>query len=178
MKIMIASDIHGSTYYAGEMLKRFAYEKAEKLVLLGDLYYTNFETYNEDENDEMTLHGMLNAYAEKILAIRGNCDSSMDEMISNFPFVEIEYMYIGDKKICFTHGNKYNITNPPPNFGDALIYGHLHEGFIIKEDGKVFANAGSVACPRHGSTNSYLIIEDDKIELKDIDGNIIKQEKL
>mgnify|MGYP003306604119 CR=1 FL=1 len=73
-----------------------------------------------------------------------------------------------------THGHKYNIGNVPPNFGDMLIYGHLHQGFIIKEDGKIFANPGSISCPRNGSEHSYLILTEEKITLKDIDGNIVK----
>jgi len=177
MKVMVASDIHGSTYYAAKMLDRFYKEKADKLVLLGDLYRTNFQTMDEDNESTMTLPQMLNTVIDKLLVIRGNCDSSMDEMVSSFPFYDIEYMEIGDNKVCFTHGNKYNITNVPPNFGDILIYGHLHTGFIIKEDGKIFANPGSVSCPRNGSERSYIVLTENEIILKDIEGNIIDEKK-
>lgn len=178
MKIMIASDIHGSKYYAGEMLKKFYEEKADKLVLLGDLYSSSFRTFDEDDYDiKMSLPEMLSTVRDKLLVIKGNCDSSMDEMLSPFPMLDIAKMEIGDNVICFTHGHKYNINNVPPNFGDMLIYGHLHEGFIIKETGKIFANPGSIACPRNGSAHSYLILTEEKIILKDIEGNIIIEKK-
>lgn len=176
MKIMVASDIHGSKYYAGEMLKIFHEEKAEKLVLLGDLYSSSFRTFDEDNDDiKMSLQEMLSTVIDKLLVIKGNCDSSMDEMLSPFPMLDIAKMEIGDNVITFTHGHKYNINNVPPNFGDMLIYGHLHQGFIIKEDGKIFANPGSIACPRNSSAHSYLILTEEKITLKDIEGNSIAE---
>ena len=176
MKIMIASDIHGSKYYAGEMLNRFYLEKAEKLVLLGDLYSSSFRNFDEDDNEiKMSLPEMLSTVRDRLLVIKGNCDSSMDEMLSPFPMLDIATLEVGNNTVCFTHGHKYNIGNVPPNFGDILVYGHLHQGFIIKEDGKVFANPGSVSCPRNGSEHSYLILTEETITLKDIEGNIIKE---
>lgn len=178
MKIMVASDIHGSTFYGGMMLDRFYKENADKLVLLGDLYAPNFDTYDEEDDSTMTLPEMLNTVSNKLIVIKGNCDSSMDEMVSNFPFYDIKYLEIGDKKVCFTHGNKYNISNVPPDFGDILIYGHLHTGFIIKEGGKIFANPGSVACPRNRTPRSYIVLTETEITLKEIDGQVIDEKKL
>ena len=39
MKLMIASDIHGSAYYCEKMIEAYKREKADKLLLLGDLLY-------------------------------------------------------------------------------------------------------------------------------------------
>jgi putative phosphoesterase len=178
MKVMIASDIHGSKYYAGEMLKIFHEEKADKLVLLGDLYSSSFKYFDEeDDNIKISLPEMLSTVRDRLLVIKGNCDSSIDEMLSPFPMLDIATMEVGYNKVCFTHGHKYNITNVPPNFGDILIYGHLHQGFIIKEDGRIFANPGSIACPRNGSEHSYLILTEGEIILKNLAGEIIDSRK-
>ena len=179
MKIMIASDIHGSKYYAGEMLSIFHKEKADKLVLLGDLYSSSFRTFDEDDEEiKMSLPEMLGTVRDRLLVIKGNCDSSMDEMLTPFPMLDIATIEVGDNTICFTHGHKYNISNVPPNFGDILIYGHLHQGFIIKEEGKIYANPGSISCPRNGSAHSYLILTEEKIILKDIEGNVLEEKNV
>ena len=39
MKWMIASDIHGSAYYCRELLEAYDKEKADRLLLLGDILY-------------------------------------------------------------------------------------------------------------------------------------------
>ena len=39
MKLMIASDIHGSYLYCNELMKRYEAEKPDRLVLLGDILY-------------------------------------------------------------------------------------------------------------------------------------------
>lgn len=178
MKIMVASDIHGSKFYCGKMIDRFYKEKAEKLVLLGDLYSSNFRNYEEDDEIKMTVYDMLNTISDKLLVVRGNCDNKIDEMLSNFLFLDITKLEVGDNTVSFTHGHKYNIGNVPPNFGDILIYGHLHQGFIIKEDGKIFANPGSVTCPRNGSEHSYIILDENEIVLKNLDGEIIETKKI
>jgi len=39
MKLLIASDIHGSALYTRQLLDAFALEGADRLVLLGDILY-------------------------------------------------------------------------------------------------------------------------------------------
>ena len=80
-------------------------------------------------------------------------------------------------KFLFTHGHKYNINNIPDNV-DVLIYGHLHTGFIKEKDGVIYVNSGSISLPKNDTKNSYLIIDENKIILKDIDGNTIDEKVL
>ena len=87
---------------------------------------------------------------------------------------EYNPMEVG-KTFIFTHGHKYNITNYPNEHFDFLVYGHLHTGFIQKSDGKVFVNAGSISLPKDGTENSYVIIENGRVYLKNVDGEIIKE---
>ncbi len=39
MKLMIASDIHGSAYYCRKMTEAYQREEADRLLLLGDILY-------------------------------------------------------------------------------------------------------------------------------------------
>ena len=80
---------------------------------------------------------------------------------------------INGKKFFFTHGHRYNIDNIPENV-DVLIYGHLHTGFIKEKDGILCINSGSISLPKNNTQNSYLIIDESRIYLKDVNGNIIE----
>ena len=174
MKYLVASDIHGSLHYASELEKRIEAEKPDKLILLGDLYYHGPRNSLADKYSLNDVSEILNKYKDIILCTKGNCDAEVDEYISDFPMEEYIRFAISDKIFFFTHGHRYNKENPPLNY-DVLVYGHFHTGFIIKENGKIYANPGSTSIPRGGTTNSYMIITDSEIILKDIEGNELKK---
>ncbi len=173
MKILIASDLHGSAYYTKRLLERFCQEKAELLILLGDIYNHGPRNPLPSEYDTMEVSRRLNGMKEKLLVIKGNCDSAVDTMISEFDFIEDACIISGNKKIFCTHGHVYNKDNPPKTYYDAVIYGHFHTGFIEKKQKTVYANTGSVSLPKKETAHSYLILEDAFLTLKDIDGKII-----
>ena len=54
------------------------------------------------------------------------------------------------------------------------MFGHTHVGTIEKVGNRIIANPGSISKPRGGTKKSYLIIDDEKIELKELNGEIIK----
>ena len=115
MKVLIISDIHGSSFYSKKIKELNQKENPDKIILLGDLYY---------------------------------------------------------------HGHKYNINNLPEEYFDIMFYGHFHTGFIEKENGRIYANPGSISLPKNNSQHSYLIFQDKELILKDIDGNIIQKTNL
>ena len=137
MKILIISDIHGSSYYAERIKEIEEKENPDQIILLGDLYYHGPRNDLSQEYAPMKVAEILNGLKDKLLVVKGNCDAEVDEMISEFKFEDHILEEINGRKVYFTHGHKYNISNVPPNFGDMLIYGHLHQGFIIKEEGKI-----------------------------------------
>ena len=173
MKLLIISDIHGSAFFAEKIEKIINAESPDKLVLLGDLYYHGPRNPLPEDYNPMKVSQILNTYKDKIIAIKGNCDAEVDEMISEFKFNENTEVEISNKKIFFTHGHKNNIDMWPATDFDIMIYGHFHMGFIHEEKNKIFANPGSISLPKNNTKNSYMILEDNKITLKDIDGNII-----
>ena len=109
------------------------------------------------------------------MAVRGNCDAEVDQMISEFNIEENIRLEIDGKEFFFTHGHKYNIDFWPNEEFDVLMYGHFHTGFITAKDGKLFASPGSITCPKNNTKNSYLMIDNSSIVLKDIDGNVIDE---
>ena len=77
---------------------------------------------------------------------------------------------------CF--GHIYNKENIPSKKIDIMFYGHYHTGFIEEENGIIFANPGSISLPKNNTQHSYIIFDENKIILKDVEGNIIKEKML
>lgn len=178
MKYFVVSDIHGSRYYAEKIEEIIKKEKPDKIILLGDLYYHGPRNSIPDQYEPQKVARILNSFKDEILAVRGNCDAEVDQMISEFKIDENLRLKIGDKKFFFTHGHKYNIDFWPNEEFDVLVYGHFHTGFIKEKEGKIFANSGSITLPKNNTPNSYLIIDENNIVLKDIDGNVIDRKQL
>ena len=168
MKFLIASDLHGSGFYAKKLIEAFEREKADKLILLGDIYNHGPRNPLPKEYAPMQVAEILNAVKEKLIVIRGNCDSKVDDMISEFSFVEDAVIVSGDKTIFLTHGHVFNKDNMPKTKFDAVIYGHFHVGFIEEKEGVIIANTGSLSLPKNGSPNSYIILEQGQLNLKNI----------
>ena len=178
MKIVIASDIHGSSYYAQKLKEIFIREQGQLLVLLGDIYNHGPRNPFPKDYAPMQVAEVLNSLKDRLLVIKGNCDSEVDTLISEFDFSEFSQIFADGLKITLTHGHKFNKDNMPTNAGDVMCYGHFHTGFIDKVGDTVVANAGSLSLPKDGTAHSYLTIQDNIITLKDVDGNIIDSKKI
>ena len=172
MKYLVVSDIHGSSYYANKINEIYKKENVDKIILLGDLYYHGPRNPLTREYNPMLVSKIFNNLKDRILCIKGNCDAEVDEMISEFEFQESITIDINGLKFFFTHGHKYNIDNIPEGI-NVLVYGHFHTGFIKEKDGVICVNSGSISLPKDNTKNSYLIINDNEIILKDVDGEII-----
>ena len=177
MRVVIASDIHGSLYYTEKLKEIVEKENPEKIILLGDLYYHGPRNELTQEYSPMKVSEILNEMKDKLLVVKGNCDAEVDEMISKFKFEDHILLELNGKKFYFTHGHKYNIENIPYDDFDIMIYGHIHQGFIEKKGNFIFANPGSISLPKGMSTHSYILLDENKIILKDIDGKIINEYK-
>ena len=105
MKLMIASDIHGTAYWCKKMLEAFEQNGAEKLILLGDILYHGPRNDLPEEYAPKQVIAMLNPLKDKLLCVRGNCDTEVDQMVLDFP-VMAEYAYIccDGLRIFATHG--------------------------------------------------------------------------
>lgn len=174
MKIMVASDIHGSAYYCKKMLEAFESEEADKLLLLGDILYHGPRNDLPKEYAPKEVINMLNNIKDKILCVRGNCDTEVDQMVLEFPILaDYCIMYVGGRMIYVTHGHVYNKKSlPPMQSGDILLHGHTHVPACEKIEGTeiMYLNPGSVSIPKEKSEHGYMVIEDENIVWKNLDG--------
>ena len=172
MKLLIASDIHGSAYWCEQLLSAFERENADRLILLGDLLYHGPRNDFPAEYAPKKVFAMLNAMKDKITAIRGNCDSEVDQMVLEFPCLA-DYALIDDngRTLFLTHGHLFNADNPPLlKAGDLLLNGHFHSPSYKKlEQGAIYANCGSVALPKDGTPHSYLVYENGELIFNDLE---------
>lgn len=172
MKYLIASDIHGSAAWCRRLLAAFTNEGADKLVLLGDILYHGPRNDFPDEYAPKEVFAMLNAVKDKILCVRGNCDSEVDQMVLEFPILaDYALLSHGEKTLFLTHGHLFNDQNPPLlKAGDVLFNGHFHlPCHKTMEKGATYANCGSVSLPKEGFPHSYILLDNDTLYWKDLE---------
>ena len=180
MKLMIASDIHGSAYWCKKMLEAFEQNGAEKLILLGDILYHGPRNDLPKEYAPKEVIAMLNEMKNEIYAVRGNCEAEVDQMVLKFPIMA-DYCIImdGERTIYASHGHIYNENNLPPlKNGDIFIHGHTHVLRAEKRETYTILNPGSVSIPKEGNPPTYAIFEDGVFTIKDFEGNIVKSIEL
>lgn len=170
MKIMFASDIHGSAYYAEKLIEAYMSSGAERLVLLGDLLYHGPRNDLPREYAPKRVIEILNSMKEDILCVRGNCDTEVDQMVLDFPIMADYAVLMPDgKTIYLSHGHIYNPLNPPKlKKGDILMNGHTHIRAFEEYDGFTYINPGSVSIPKDGKGNSCMIYENEKFEFMNL----------
>ncbi len=161
MKLLIASDIHGSAYWCRKLLEAFMQSGAERMLLLGDILYHGPRNELPDEYDPKAVIAMLNPLKDKLLCVRGNCDTDVDQMVLDFPIMaEYAYIVIDELRIFAAHGHKFNCDNLPAlSKGDILLHGHTHIPANEEHGDYTYINPGSVSIPKEGSAHSYIILE-------------------
>jgi len=178
-KYLILSDIHGSLPALHKALDLFRREQCDELCILGDILNYGPRNGIPDGIDAMGIASELNALADKILAIRGNCDSEVDQMLLDFPIMQ-DYMLLVDegKRLFLTHGHIYNEGKLPKGHFDALFYGHTHLCGLTKNNGMAVCNTGSVTFPKGGNPPTLSIYEAGVIRLLSLDGALIKEMRI
>ena len=124
---------------------------------------------------------MLNAIKDKVLCVRGNCDTEVDQMVLDFPILaDYCILPVGDRLIYATHGHNHNLQSLPPlQPGDILLHGHTHiPAWEAFGDSNLYLNPGSVSIPKAGSANSYMILEGNMCYWKSLDGETYHSEVL
>ena len=176
MKFMIASDIHGSAFWCRKMLEAFEQERADRLLLLGDILYHGPRNDLPEEYAPKEVLSMLNARKDRLFCVRGNCDTEVDQMVLEFP-VMAEYCLLneGEHLIFATHGHQFNLSSPPPlRQGDILLHGHTHIPACEQGEKMLYINPGSVSIPKENSPHSYMVLENGMFVWKEIGGKEYK----
>ena len=183
MKLFIASDIHGSAYYCKKLIDAFHKEKADRILLLGDILYHGPRNDLPRDYAPKEVISMLNPLSDRIICVRGNCDGEVDDMVLDFP-VLAEYAIISDcslgANIIFaTHGHHFNASKLPKlKTGDVLLHGHTHIPTFETVDGIFVVNPGSVSIPKENSAHSYIVFENSEFVRKSLNGEILAINKV
>lgn len=173
MKILIASDLHGSIYYVDKLIARIQVEKPDKIIMLGDILYHGPRNDLPSEYSPKRVISALTPYSDKIIAVRGNCDAEVDLMVLPFE-VKSRYEFVaGGHKVYATHGHHFNENNLPKSLkkGDILLTGHTHV-VANKQVGDIrYLNPGSISIPKQDTPRGYIILEGEVFEFCDLDGD-------
>ncbi len=178
MKYLIASDLHGSAEHVGKLMEAWERERADSMILLGDILYHGPRNALPEDYDTKRVMDMLNPLAYKITAVRGNCDAEVDQMVLEFPLVAHSMSLIVDgRRFFLTHGHLYNPIEPPAlDPGDVMLSGHTHVPACFQSpEGVWFLNPGSVSIPKNASPHSYMTYDKGLFLWKTLEGEVYRE---
>lgn len=180
MKLFFLSDIHGSIAALNRALAAFETERADYIVSLGDLLYHGPRNPLPEEYNPKEVAATLNGLKDKIITVRGNCDSEVDQMLIEFPILADYTIVLHEgKRIFVTHGHHLSMDNLPALAkGEVFIQGHTHIPVAEKRGDIYVLNPGSVALPKENYPASYGVLEGTAFAVKDFAGNVLKQVQL
>ena len=176
MKLLICSDIHGDLDSMQKIMKAYKDENADKILILGDLLYHGPRNDLPKTYAPKEVIKILNENKNLILAVRGNCDSEVDQMVLDFPILaDYALLELDGLTVFATHGHHHNTLTPPPlKHNDILLHGHTH---ILKceefGNGNFYINPGSAALPKEENSRTYMIYENRTFTIKTFNGEIV-----
>lgn len=177
MKYLIASDLHGSGYYADRLWEAYDREQADRLIFLGDMLYHGPRNELPREYDPKKVTALMNARKKELLCVRGNCEAEVDQMVLEFP-VMADYAILpvartkgaGEALMFITHGHLFNEEQLPMlQKGDILLHGHTHLQVCREHEDYVYMNPGSLSLPKEGSRHGYMTLENGHFLWKDVE---------
>ena len=163
MKLVIASDIHGSAFWCRKLLDVIAAEQPDRILLLGDLLYHGPRNDLPKEYAPKQVIPMLSDLKEKIIAVRGNCEAEVDQMVLPFPcLADFSQLYVDGKLFYLTHGHHHNPDSLPPlPEGTVFLSGHTHVKIDEVHNDIRCLNPGSVSIPKDGSHSCLIYADGD-----------------
>lgn len=178
MKILFISDIHGIKTNLPKIKARFEELECDKLVVLGDLYYIGPRNTMIEGYDINYVREFLESFKDKLICIKGNCDSEVDKMVSTFPIVsELGLISTINEDLYLTHGHIYNESNWTKT-SSYLIYGHLHVPFIKEIETNTYINPGSISLPKSEEGPTYLYYNEEEFIIYDMNDKIIYKKSI
>ncbi len=177
MKFLIATDLHGSLFYTNKVIEAYKLHQADQLLLLGDLLNHGPRNPLPLEYNPSACATLLNEYKNDIIAVRGNCDSEVDQLLFAFDMLDSNTsVYLNKRRIFLTHGHNYNHENIPnlkPN--DLLIFGHTHLRLFDKVNDIYVFNPGSITLPKTlDKLHTYAILEANQISVYNDNHEVIE----
>ncbi len=176
MKLLVASDLHGSAFYTQKLIERIRAEAPERVVLLGDLLYHGPRNDLPAGYAPKEVIALLSALSPAPLCVRGNCEAEVDQMVLPFPVLaEYAVLFWEGRTVFCTHGHR---EPPPLQAGDILLCGHTHVPKAEMRDSYLYLNCGSLSLPKENSPHSYMLLENGRAVWKDQDGGTFMEREL
>ena len=175
MKYLIVSDIHGSLPTLEQVLSFYKDNQCDMLLILGDILNYGPRNRVPEGLNPKEIAERLNAMNDQIIAVRGNCESEVDQMLLDFPVLS-DYALVVDNgiKLFLTHGHIYNEEKLPKGKYDCFFYGHTHLWKLEQHDKCVICNTGSITFPKGGNVPTFAVYENKTITIHQLDGTPLK----
>ena len=170
MKYLIVSDIHGSSESAKIISDVFYREHCDMILCLGDILYHGPRNDLPLNYCPKEVIKILNELKDKIIAVKGNCEAEVDQMVLSFTIHDSYDMVIDNKKYHLEHGHHLDLYK---GNDDVVLYGHTHIPDNTVKNNTLFYNPGSITIPKNNTKRSYAILENNVINLYDINGVLI-----
>lgn len=174
MRLLIASDIHGAADWCERLLRAIDEQQPDRVVLLGDLLYHGPRNDLPGDYAPKRVISMLNSLADDVIAVRGNCEAEVDQMVLEFPVLaDYAILWAGERMIFATHGHHHNKNAMPPlQPGDILLHGHTHIPAWEPVGENLYLNPGSVSIPKEGSERGYMTFDGKTFLWKNLSGQV------
>ena len=174
MNLMFISDIHGSEYWLDQALKVYKEGDFDRLIILGDLLYHGPRNPLPQGYNPQNVLVKLNALKEDIIAIQGNCDSEVDQMVLEFPILNKEcHLLLDNQDFYLCHGHHLDEAQLPNiRQGTIICHGHTHIPRIDTVDSYTLFNPGSITLPKMSTPHSYGTYIDGELRVMDLEGHL------
>ena len=174
MRLLVASDLHGSPEAAAFLRRRCEELLPDMLVLLGDYLYHGPRNPLPSSYGPPSVVSVFADFDAPIVAVRGNCDAEVDQMLLNFDILrDCATLFLGGRRITATHGHLFPLDPPPHSFpGDIYLFGHIHIPVIRQENGITLLNPGSITLPKENSPHTYALLDEHGFTIMTIDHEV------
>lgn len=177
MKYLLVSDIHGCLPALEQVLGFYEREHYDMLCILGDILNYGPRNRIPEGIDPKGIVERLNGMKDQIVAIRGNCDAEVDQMLLQFPMMA-DYALVVDngRRMFLTHGHVYNEENRPALVNDVFVYGHTHLWKLERDsEGRIVCNLGSITFPKGGNEPTFATCDNGHMAIRRLDGSVLKE---
>jgi putative phosphoesterase len=171
MTILFMSDVHGCTESLERLGQHIDRLRPDCLVLLGDALYHGPRNPLQAGYSPPAAVELLNAWRERIIAVRGNCDCEVDQMLLNFPIMaDYAQLMVDGQRFFLTHGHLWCPQQPPPlSAGTVFAYGHSHLPHLERLSSRLVAfNPGSLSLPKGGNPASFGLYEQGRLSINNL----------
>lgn len=178
MNYLICSDVHGSIMTFKKVIDFFIENKFDKLIILGDLLYHGPRNDIPQGYKPKEVIALANSIKEKIIMVKGNCESEVDQMVLDFKIFNRKKIRYLNHNVYLEHGHHLDYKNKKYTKGDIVLSGHTHVSKFEVINGVTFINPGSITIPKEKTKKSFGALVSNRFVLLDINGKILESKEI